>query len=297
MGYSTERVLFGDAFYMLRSPDSMRRRGRKRRSVATANGTAEIVGMAGARARLAADAGEFAHVGARLAAVRESQGISLREAAGRTHIRESHLAAIEAADAKGLPARPYALGFVRTYAEFLHADARAVVEQFKFDAGYDSATPVPAERFRGAEEPAAVEGRDMSLPVFIAIIAFVIWCAWQITMTSTVTPIGERNEDAASPAPAAAPGELIEAKILERVEPVYPRSCAPGAQASESVAVAFTVTATGRVSGERIAASSNACFDEAALNALKRWRFEPRMVDGAPRAAYDQVHTFRFARP
>jgi TonB family protein len=254
--------------------------------------------MANARARLAADAGEFEHVGARLAAIRESRGISLREAAARTHIRENHLAAIEAAETKGLPARPYALGFVRTYAEFLQLDPRAIVEQFKFDAGYDSPTLVAAEKFRAAEETAAAEGRDISLPVFIAIIAFVIWCAWQITMTSTVTPIGERaGEAAVSHAPEAAPGELIEAKILERVEPVYPRSCAPAAQVDESVTVAFTITAAGRVAGERIAASTNTCFDEAALNALRRWRFEPRMVDGAARAAYDQIHTFSFARP
>lgn len=266
--------------------------------MATANGSAEIVDMANARARLAADAGEFEHVGARLAAIRESRGISLREAAARTHIRETHLAAIEAADTTGLPARPYALGFVRTYAEFLQLDARATVEQFKFDAGYDSPTPLAAEKFRIAEEAAAAEGRDISLPVFIAIIAFVIWCAWQITMTSTVTPIGERNaESPASSAPASIPGELIEARILERVEPVYPRSCAAGAQAAETVTVAFTITSAGRVAGERIAASSNPCFDDAALIALKRWRFEPRLVDGAPRAAYDQIHTFSFARP
>lgn len=273
-------------------------------SGATANGSAEIVDMADARARLAADAGEFEHVGAKLAAIRESSGVDLREAAARTHIRENHLAAIEAADAKGLPARPYALGFVRTYAEFLGVDARAAVEQFKFDAGYDAPQSIETEKFRAAEEAVEAQGRDMSLPVFVAIIAFIIWSAWQITLTSKVTPIGEAADTrpaaahvVETPAPAPVTGEIIEARVLERVDPVYPYSCASGAQGVETVTVSFTVTSLGRVSGEHIAGSTNACFEEASLNALRRWRYQPRKVDGAAKPAYDQIHVFRFERP
>ncbi len=271
--------------------------------MSTVKSSAEIVDMADARARLAADAGEFEHVGARLAAVRESRGVGLREAAARTHIRENHLQAIESVDAKGLPARPYALGFVRTYAEFLEQDARAIVEQFKFDAGYDSPLPVEAEKFRVAEEAAEAQTGELSLPVFVAIAAFIIWCAWQITLTSKVTPIGEAPAIAApapiitSPAPAPVQGDVVEAKIVEQIEPVYPRSCASAAQPLETVTLAFTVTATGRVASERVATSTNGCFNEAALNALRRWSFEPRTIDGAPRPAFDQVQTFRFNRP
>ncbi|GJL93227.1 TonB family protein [Hyphococcus sp.] len=270
--------------------------------MATAKSSAEIVDMEDARARLAADAGEFEHVGARLAAVRESRGIDIREAAARTHIRENHLQAIENADAKALPARPYALGFVRTYAEFLEQDARAIVEQFKFDAGYDAPVPIDAEKFRAAEETAESHSGDLSLPVFIAITAFIIWCAWQITLTSKVLPIGEAAKIEApatveTPAPEPVQGELIEAKIVEQIEPVYPRSCAPAAAPVETVTLAFTVTTSGRVSSERVARSTNGCFNEAALNALRRWSFEPRTVDSAARPAFDQVHTFRFNRP
>lgn len=258
--------------------------------------------MADARARLAADAGEFEHVGARLAAVRESRGVSLRDAAARTHIRENHIVAIEAVDRTGLPARPYALGFVRTYAEFLEIDPRPIVEQFKLDAGYDAPQTVESEKFRpAAQETAEPEGRDMSLPVFIAIIAFIVWCAWQITLTSEVTPLGEQGgaapARASTPAPEPVTGAVVEARVIERVEPVYPYSCAPAAQATETVTVAFTITSSGRVAGERVAGASNACFEEAALNALRRWRFEPRTVDGAAKPAYDQVRIFRFERP
>lgn len=257
--------------------------------------------MADARARLAADAGEFENVGARLQAVREGRGISLSEAAARTHIRESHLVAIEAVEMKALPARPYALGFVRTYAEYLELDPRSIVEQFKLDAGYDAPPPVEAEKFRAAEQAAEAETRDMSLPIFIAIIAFIIWCAWQITLTAKVTPLGERQSEAAAvietPAPEPAVGDIVKARVLEAIDPVYPYSCAPSAQPVETVTLAFTVTSTGRIAGVRVAGSSNKCFDEAALNALRRWRFEPKTVDGAPKPAYDQTEVFRFNRP
>jgi TonB family protein len=270
--------------------------------VATAKSSAEIVDMADARARLAADAGEFEHVGARLTAVRESRGVGLREAAARTHIRENHLQAIENVDAKGLPARPYALGFVRTYAEFLGQDARAIVEQFKFDAGYDSPAPMDAEKFRTAEEAAEAQTGELSLPIFIVIAAFIIWCAWQITLTSKVSPIGEALQIEA-PSPVATPalepvqGVLIEAKVLDQIDPVYPRSCTPAAQPVETVTLAFTVTSAGRVASERVASSTNGCFNEAALNALRRWSFEPRTIDGAARPAFDQLQVFRFNRP
>jgi len=260
--------------------------------------------MADARARLAADAGEFEHVGARLKAVRESSGVTLHEAATRTHIRENHLAAIEDVNAAGLPARPYALGFVRTYAEFLELESRAIVEQFKLDAGYEAPTPIDTEKFRAAEEAAEADAGDMSLPVFIAIIAFIIWCAWQITATATVKPIGADRAEAAvepaaieTPAPEAVPGEVVAPRVLDRIDPVYPRSCAAAAGPDESVTVSFTITASGRISGERIAGSTNACFNEAALNAIRRWSFEPQKVDGVNRPAYDQSHIFRFPRP
>ncbi|MEZ5892856.1 MAG: TonB family protein [Parvularculaceae bacterium] len=268
------------------------------------SGSAEIVDMAGARARLAADAGEFEHVGYRLAAIRESQGITLRDAAARTHIRENHLVAIETVNAAALPARPYALGFVRTYAEFLELDPRPIVEQFKFDAGYDAPQVVEAEKFRAAEETAVAGPSGLSLPVFIAILAFILWCAWQITLTKPVVSAAATAETVVrmepaltTPTPTAPAGDVVAARLIEQVEPVYPHGCAPNAQSVETVTIVYSISAAGRVSGERVAGSSNDCFDAAALNALRRWKYQPQTVDGAAKPVFDQVRTFRFQRP
>ncbi|HNS86093.1 MAG TPA: energy transducer TonB, partial [Parvularculaceae bacterium] len=88
-----------------------------------------------------------------------------------------------------------------------------------------------------------------------------------------------------------------EAAIIERIEPVYPPGCEAGAAAIETIDIAFTVTPDGAVVSERVVASSNSCFDRAALNAVKRWRFSPRTIDGAPRPAFEQQANFRFDRP
>ncbi len=247
---------------------------------------------------------DYIHAGAHLADVREALGLTLPEAAAKTHIKEIHLAAIEAVDVSALPPRPYAIGFVKTYAEFLELDAAPIVSRFKEDAGYSARAPVSVEKFEAAETTAGEE-RNMSLPVFFLVMAFILWCVWQITFTTQVRPTGDgaapagalQNLVVADPALLAAPAEIIEARIIEMIDPVYPRRCEASAEAFETIAVTYNITPEGRVVGERVAQSSNACFDDAALNAIRRWRFQPRTVDAAPRPAYDQKYSFVFERP
>ncbi len=274
------------------------------------NRSAEIVDMRDARARrLGGDfpLGEYAHAGALLAAARESAGLTLHEVAASTHIKEYHLAAIEAIDRGALPPRPYAIGFVKVYAEFLGLDAAPVVIRFKEEAEYAAPVEVDAEKFEAAQDAAEIEGARMSVWAVAAVMAFIIWCAWQLSRPQDVTLLGdvqgslfERQGDereATSAGDGLADVEIVEARIVARVEPVYPRGCAMNAAAMETVVVDYRITAAGRIAGMRVSQSTNACFDDAALNAIKRWRFEPRTVDGAARPAYDQKYSFSFQRP
>jgi protein TonB len=91
--------------------------------------------------------------------------------------------------------------------------------------------------------------------------------------------------------------QMIEAKIIERVEPIYPPVCETNAAPVEVIVVGFTVTPNGNVVSERVTRSRNPCFENAALNAVRRWRFEPRTIDGVPSPAYEQRVTLEFKRP
>ena len=92
--------------------------------------------------------------------------------------------------------------------------------------------------------------------------------------------------DAVFADPTIASGQevLSPPRLVEAPSPIYPQRCLSGAQALETVIVRYNVTVGGAVVGERIASASNACFESAALNAMRRWRFEPATADGTPRA-------------
>jgi len=283
--------------------------------VASNNGTAEIVNMEDARARrraLEAEPESFPHTGAHLRAVREAAGFTLEEISARIHVKAVYLNAIEEMALDAGPSRAFLLGFVKTYAESLGLNPAEVVLRYKVDAGLTAPPEVETEKFEAAEAAASeADRRELSLWAVIVVVAFIVWCAWQITRPRTeATPFGSRQQAAETvlpltpPSPEALQGvepvplpRVVEAKVLEAVEPVYPRRCESEAGAVETVEIAFNITRGGVVSGERVAATTNACFNDAALNAARRWRFSPRTVDGEIRPAYDQRHTFTFEKP
>lgn len=292
------------------------------------NGSAEIFELDDARARLRAadiDPKNYPTVGAFLEAVRDRQGLSVAILSDRTHVKASYIEAIERMAMEALPSKPYAIGFVRVYAEALGLDPAPVVERFKAESGFVAskkapessatiASPAPAER----AEPAR-----LSLLAVLAILGFMVWCVLIVTRPGpdTVnrplkldgvpaaaeaeaapvpTPIvaaggaAPEGQDIVSPAPEAAD---VPPQLLERIEPVYPPDCEAEAEATETVDLAFTVTPDGAVVSERVVKSSNPCFDRAALNAVKRWRFSPKTKDGAPRPAFEVPASVRFERP
>ena len=90
-----------------------------------------------------------ANVGEALRRTREFYGKTLEDVERALRIRSSQLDAIERGDISALPGRVYAIGFVRSYAEYLELDGARVVHLFKtqFMDGQSRASlsfPVPA---------------------------------------------------------------------------------------------------------------------------------------------------------
>jgi cytoskeleton protein RodZ len=70
-------------------------------------------------------------IGHDLRAAREGFGLDLEAVSRALKIRVEHLAALEESNSEGLPGRPYAIGFVRSYASYLGLDPVRSGERFK----------------------------------------------------------------------------------------------------------------------------------------------------------------------
>lgn len=68
-------------------------------------------------------------------------------------------------------------------------------------------------------------------------------------------------------------------RALAQVSPLYPAEARRVGAAGE-VLVEFTVGTTGKVVAARVVESSNHLFDAAAVQAVRKWRFEPGRKQG-----------------
>lgn len=70
-----------------------------------------------------------------------------------------------------------------------------------------------------------------------------------------------------------------DAQPLVRIPPQYPVQCMESARDIETVVVQFNVTPEGTVVNVEVLDSTNRCFHRAAMRAVERWRYAPRIVD------------------
>jgi len=99
----------------------------------------------------------MSELGNRLRAARESQGISLAQAATETRILQRYLVALEEGDYKYLPGDVYALGFIRNYADYLKIPVEELIQLYRYERGRTEPIvlrpAVVAPRIRGAVLP------------------------------------------------------------------------------------------------------------------------------------------------
>lgn len=101
-------------------------------------------------------------------------------------------------------------------------------------------------------------------------------------------PEPEKRE---GPEPIRAIGEVRPPTLIKRVEPIYPE-IAREARVEGIVICEVTTDTNGRVVDVKILRSIP-FLDEAAVNAIKQWLYEPMIIDGSPRGVIFTV-TYRF---
>jgi cytoskeletal protein RodZ len=143
----------------------------------------------------------MSQLGERLRFARESQGITLSQAAAETRILQRYLVALEDGDFTNLPGDVYTRGFIRNYAAVLGIPAEELIELYRFERGHtDPIQVVPAmssPRIRGFFAPSFVG-------VFFVVLSLV---GVSYLVLSATNRIGENFEQqqAQVAAPTSAP--------------------------------------------------------------------------------------------
>ena len=106
-------------------------------------------------------------------------------------------------------------------------------------------------------------------------------------------------EPAPAPSPSPVQGPQMDDEVvpLVRIPPNYPR-VAQRRGIEGVVTVAFTITRDGRVKDPVVvSANPENVFDNAAMTAILKWKFKPKVVDGEPveRRATQEIE-FKLAR-
>lgn len=139
-------------------------------------------------------ADQLRRVGSVLREARQARGEDLYAVAEALRIKPSYLFALEEGDLTMTPGRPYALGFLRTYADHLGFDGGEVVRLVK--ETLDGAPPEPE---LVVPQPAREDRRPRGLLVAASILlAGLLWGGWHLLGRDQ--PVLERV--------AAVPGEL-----------------------------------------------------------------------------------------
>lgn len=172
--------------------------------------------------RQKSDGTEYGSAGEALRAARERRGDDLSVVARALRIRKDHLAALEENRLEALPGRTYALGFVRSYADYLGLDANACAERFRREtAGRSDGTP-QVGLFAEPEPLVVPYGKVLTALLIALIVLYGGYYLFRSTGTHAPPPVAPvparmglaspplahpiaHRPNTAPPAPAAAP--------------------------------------------------------------------------------------------
>ncbi|MEI6487111.1 MAG: helix-turn-helix domain-containing protein [Sphingomonadales bacterium] len=185
-------------------------------------------------------------IGAILAEARAAAGRELTDLARETRVPLRHLMAIEADDHDALPALPYALGFVKTYARTVGLNPEAAAAQFRAETNITPHVPSPTSL--EPMDEARLPSRGMALGGVAVLVAVVAGLGLYGSGAFDAVPPA-----APAAAPVAAPAET--APMPAALAPVAPDAGTLAAAPDMAAANAAAPTATPPASAAPAAAA------------------------------------------
>ncbi len=138
-------------------------------------------------------------LGERLREARESQGISISQAAVETRILQRYLIALEDGDYQHLPGDVYARGFIRNYAEYLGLPAEELIELYRRERGI-------SEPIRVVPVTTSPRVRGLMIPSFFGVFFVVlVLVGASYLLLSTLNYVGQSAQTQAAFEPTTAP--------------------------------------------------------------------------------------------
>ena len=178
-------------------------------------------------------------IGTALRDARVTRNLSLAEVSALLRIREAHLEAIELEDFDQLPGNVYAIGFIRTYAQYLELNESDLIMRFKA-ASVESGMADMV--FEEEEETEQISGAlKISLLVVGALVVYVLWLVAGtrndgITVSTVVQTPAAPVEALSAPTPQAVVADEAAASSAAAVEtPATPRASDEAAPAAATI--------------------------------------------------------------
>lgn len=104
----------------------------------------------------------------------------------------------------------------------------------------------------------------------------------------TGKPSGDDGEGPFGGDPVPFTGDMVRPVLLSKIEPVYP-STARKARLPGRVVLEAVIGLDGSVESVSVISSSSSLFDEAAMAAVRRWKYTPARMNGSPVRVYFTV--------
>lgn len=142
-------------------------------------------------------------VGTMLRDVRTKNKISIEQVASDLKIKSAYLVAIENSDYDNIPAHPYGLGFVRSYANYLGLNSTRIAQIFKEETEKTSAPKIKYNVYTSEEATETnIQNRKYIIISFaMLIVGYILWISFsnseeQITTNElTNTSVEETTSD------------------------------------------------------------------------------------------------------